>query len=129
MKKDYDIKRIIKEKKLIPKTVCLLLAIILWFYVSIKNINEITIKLPVTAQGLNEDYVISSISSKIITAKISGHKDEIKNIKKNNIKTIVDLSTAEIGNYKIYPIECKIDFENKYEITLNPEKKEISSAG
>jgi len=127
MKKYYDkIKKIIKEKNLIPPIVSLLLAIILWFYVSIENISDISMKFPLTFKGLEENYVISSVSVKVVTAKISGHKDEIKNIGSNNIKLIVDLSAAEVGDYKTYPIEChKIDFTGNYQVVLDPENVEI----
>ena len=126
MKKYYDIKKAIKEKNLLPKAVSLLLAIILWGYVSKENISEVSIKSAVTFTGLDDNYVVSAVSAKIITAKISGHKDEIKGIGSRNIRLAVDLSNAEPGDYKKYPVEChKIDFSGNYEVVLHPANVEV----
>ena len=127
MKKYYDIiKKVIEEKNLIPKAASLLLAIILWFYVSKEKISDISIKLPIAFNGLENNYVVSDISTKVITAKISGNKDEINNISSNNIKLVVDLSAAEVGDYKTYPIEYhNIDFAGNYNIALDPENVKI----
>ena len=127
MKKYYDIiKKSIKDKNLVPKAISLLLAIILWLYVSKENISDISIKFPITFSGLDDSYVISGISAKTAVAKISGHKDDIKGIDSRSIKLIVDLSTAEPGDYKKYPIEWhKIDFAGDYNVTINPKDVEI----
>ena len=126
MKKYYDIKKIIKEKDLAPKVICLLLSAILCLYISKENISQISIKLPITFEGLEENYVVSGISTKIVTAKIRGDKDEIKGIGSRNIKLVVDLSTIEPGDYKTYPIEChKIDLIGNYQVTLEPENVEM----
>jgi len=127
MKKYYDIiKKSIGEKNLIPKMVSLLLSIILWLYASKEKLSEISTKFPVTFNGLEDNYVVSGISTKVVTAKIRGNKDEIKSINSRNIRLIVDLSSAEPGNYITYPIECqKIDFAGNYEITLHPANVEI----
>ena len=126
MKKYYDIKKVIKEKNLIPKVVSLLLSIVLWIYASQEKMNEITIKFPIIFNGLNANYIISDISTKIVTAKISGYQDGMKSINSRSIKFTVDLSTAEPGNYRTYPIEWhKIDSAANYVITLDPEDVEI----
>ena len=126
MKKYYDIKKIIKEKNLIPKAICLLLSAILCLYVSKEKISHVSIKLPIVFDGLEENYIISGISTKLVTAKIRGDKDEIKIIGSRNIRLTVDLSTIEPGDYKTYPIEChKIDLIGNYQITLEPENVEI----
>jgi hypothetical protein len=127
MKKSYGtIMKVIKEKNLIPKVISLLLSLILWVHVVKEKMSEISVKFPITFNGLDDNYVISGISTKIATVKINGYKDEIKDINSRNIKLIVDLSSAEPGYYSTYPIEChKIDFTGNYEVSVDPEKVEI----
>jgi len=126
MKKYYDIKKVIKEKNLLPKVISLLLSAILCLYVSKEKISQISIKLPIAFEGLEENYVVSGISAKLVTAKIRGDKDEIKGISSRNIRLTVDLSTIEPGDYKTYSIEChKIDMIGNYQINLDPENVEI----
>jgi hypothetical protein len=127
MKKHYDIiKKIIKDRNLIPKAVSLLLAIVLWLYVSKEKLKEISIKVPITFTGLEDNYIVSGISSKEATAKIRAHKDVIKDISSKNIKLTVDLTGAKSNDYKTFPIEChKIDYAGNYEVTSDPENVEI----
>lgn len=103
-----EIKKILSAKDLVAKIVCVLLAIILWAYISNTNIGETQVKIPVTFTELPDTLIRSKISSRYITVTLAGRKDILKNINIKSIKSRVDLSQPKIGKYD-YPVEINKD--------------------
>ncbi len=127
MKKYIEIiVRIIKNRNLVPKLASILLAVILWAYISSAKSGEVKFKLPVNFSGLEENYIVSKISHKYVVVEITGNKDDLKNINSKNIKLQVDLANAEADDYKSYKITYqKIDFTDDFKVELYPEEVKI----
>ncbi len=118
--------RIIENRNLVPKLASILLAVILWAYISSAKSGEVKFKLPVTFAGLEEDYIVSKASHKYVVVEITGNKDDLKNISSKNIKLQVDLTSVEPGEYKPYKIQYqKIDFTDDFKVELYPEEVKI----
>ena len=109
MKKSYDIKRIIKEKNLIPKAVCLLLAIALWVYVTkdvtkdvakekktdpVINYSETEIiELPIAMKNKKIDLNYTLESDKV---KIKIIKVDDEDIAANSLSAYIDCDEINI---------------------------------
>lgn len=120
------IKKIIESRNLVPKLCSILLAVILWAYISSSKSGDVKFKIPVAFTGLQENYIVSKISSKVVTVEIYGDRDELKNVSSKNIKLAVDLSGAEPGVQKYYPVQYqKIDLNDDFKIDLSPEELKI----
>lgn len=120
------IKKIIENRNLVPKFCSILLAVILWAYISSAKSGDVKFKLPVAFTGLQENYVVSKISSKVVTVEILGEKDELKNVSSKSIKLVVDLSGAEPGVQKFYPVQYqKIDLNDDLKVDLSPDELKI----
>ncbi|PKL17392.1 MAG: hypothetical protein CVV49_11290 [Spirochaetae bacterium HGW-Spirochaetae-5] len=118
--------RIIESRNLVPKLASILLAVILWAYISSEKSGEVKFKLPVNFSGLEEDYIVSKISHKYVVVEIKGNKDDLKNVSSKNIKLQVDLANSETGDYKPYKIEYqKIDFTDDFKVDLYPEEVKV----
>jgi len=118
--------KFIEDKNLVPKLGSILLAVILWAYISTGKSGDVRFKLPLTYAGLEENYVVSKASHKFVVVEVQGNKDDLKNISSKNIKLVVDLSTAEKDEYKPYKIQYqKIDFTDDFKIELYPEDVKI----
>lgn len=115
-----------ENRNLVPKLGSILLAVILWAYISTGKSGDVKFKLPVTYTGLEEDYVVSKVSHKVVVVEVQGNKDDLKNISSKNIKLVVDLSTGEKDEYKPYKIQYqKIDFTDDFKVELYPEDVKI----
>ncbi len=94
-----------KKKDLLPKLVCIFLAVILWAYISKTQKSDIKFRIPLTVTGLSTDNVISKISGKYFTVHFRGTSEALKNTNLRNIKLFVDLSKPKFGAYQSYKIE------------------------
>ncbi len=118
--------RIIENRNLVPKLGSILLAVILWAYISSAKSGDVRFKLPLTFTGLNENFVVSKISHKAAVVEVQGNKDDLKSISSKNVKLLVDLSSAEPGEYKTYKIQYqKIDFTDDFQVEISPEEVKI----
>lgn len=118
--------RIIENKNLIPKLTSILLAVVLWAYISSAKSGDVRFKIPVAIAGLQENYVISKINQKVVQVEVRGDKDELKNVSSKNIKLMVDLTKAEPGENKFYPVQYqKVDLTDDFKIDLYPEELKI----
>ncbi len=122
----HIIVRFAKKKNLLPKLGSILLAVILWAYISNAKSGDLKFKLPVNVTGLEGSYVVSKISHKAIVVEVRGNIDELKNISSRNLRLSVDLSKGEPGEYRSYRIQYqKIDFTDDFKIELYPEEVKI----
>lgn len=99
-----EIKRILTTKEIIPKAVCLLLAVVLWFYVNSTKVGEVKFRIPVELKNLPQNTVVLEGTNKYITVSLTGRKDLIKNVNVKNINASINLENSEIGVKKKYPI-------------------------
>jgi hypothetical protein len=118
--------RIIENRNLVPKLASIVLAVVLWAYISSAKSGEVKFKLPVNFSGLEEDYIVSKISHKYVVVEIKGNKEDLKNVSSKNIKLQVDLANTESGDYRPYKIQYqKIDFTDDFKVELYPEEVKI----
>jgi len=118
--------KIVEDKNLVPKLGSIILAVILWAYISSAKSGDVKFKLPVTITGIEDNYVVSKLSQKVIVVEVMGNKDDLKNISSKNIKLLVDVSNSEPGEYQTYKIQYqKIDFTDDFNVELSPEEIKV----
>lgn len=96
------------KKDWVYKIAALLLAILLWFYVTnLQNpTTENTINVPISYNGLKEGLIIVEQVDNI-DVKVRGAYSVITTIKEKDIKATVDLSQAELGQ-DTFPIDLAL---------------------
>lgn len=115
-----------KKNKLIPKLVSILLAVLLWGYISSSKTGSVEFKSFLNYKGLDDDLIVSRISQKNINVEIRGRKDDLKNINSRNIKLMIDLAAAEPNVLQIYKLQYqKIDLQDDFDIRLDPPEVKV----
>jgi hypothetical protein len=127
MKKYFEyIVNFSKKNKLIPKLISILLAVLLWGYISSSKTGSIEFKTPVSFKGLDDQLVVSRISHKAIKVEVSGRKDDLKSINSRNIKLLIDLAATEPNVMQICKIQYqKIDLQDDFDIHLDPPEVKV----
>ncbi len=94
-----------KGRNVAPKAFSLVLAVILWAYISESKTGELKFKIPVSYENLPANMMVSYISQRNIIATLQGKNEHLKNVQIKNIRAVVDLKKPEIGKTKKYLIE------------------------
>ncbi len=117
---------IAKKNKMVPKLVSILLAVILWAYISSTKSGDIKFKIPVSFRNLDNGLVVSKISQSNVIIKIYGKTEELKNTQVKNIRAFIDLRRAEAGKYRSYRVEyTKNEVPEGIDVDLNPEEVKV----
>lgn len=111
------------KKNVIPKLVSIILAVILWGYLTSSKSGDVRFKLPVNYRNLDQTLTVSRLSNKYVMVRVRGRKDELKNVNSKNIKVFVDLSTVRVGELNSFPVQVdKTDLSDELEVDINPEE-------
>lgn len=112
-----------EKKNVVPKLVSIILAVILWGYLTSSESGDVKFKLPVNYRNLDQALTVSRLSNKYVMVRIKGRKDELKNVNSKNIKVFVDLSAARIGEFNSFPVQVeKTDLPEELEVDVNPQE-------
>ncbi len=112
-----------KRTNLVPKLVSIILAIILWAYISNTHSGDIKFNIPVDFKNIDDSLIVSRVSHKTAIVKLSGRKDDLRNVHARDIVLFVDLSKVKIGEYSDYHIEVtKNNIPDKINITIQPDE-------
>ena len=104
---------------ILPKIASLLLAIIVWAYISSTKIGEIKVRIPINFENLSKALLITEVETGYISLALSGKKEDLKNINKKDFKIIVNLENPIIGKYKKYQVEViKADIPENIDMSL-----------
>lgn len=90
------------------KIICLLMAIVLWFFIiSEQNpMSEGTYTVPVVVENLDSQYITSNVP-KTVYVRLSGPRNTIINVSPSDIKAYIDLSSAQEGEMEL-PVHISI---------------------
>jgi len=114
------------KKNLIPKLVSIILAVILWGYLTSSESGDVKFKLPLTYKNLDQALAVSRLSNKYIMVRITGRKDDLKNVNSKNLKVYIDLSSARIGEFNSFRIKVeKTDLPEGLDVSVNPEEVKL----
>lgn len=94
-----------KRTNLVPKLASIILAVILWAYITNTRSGDVRFNIPVDFRNIDETLILSQVSQRTATVKVSGRKDDLKNVNARDIILFVDLSKVNIGEYSDYNIE------------------------
>ncbi len=112
-----------EKKNLLPKLVSIILAVILWGYLTSSKTGEVKFKLPVNYKNLDNSFTISRLSNKFVMVRVKGRKDELKNVNSKNIRLLIDLSAVRVGEYNTCPVQIdKSELSEDVSIDLNPDE-------
>lgn len=83
------------------KTAALLIAVILWLFVTSKGLTEVSFDVPVDFVNIPQGLDIVRYDIKTVNIVIRGYERFIKNIKQGDIRINVDLSRAKKGEVQL----------------------------
>ncbi len=110
---------VVRERDFLAKGVCLLLAVILWAFIISGKTERLRYKVPLVTKNLPANLAVSGLSGRHTLVILEGKKDELKSFNIKNIKAIVNMEKAEIGDKKSYPIQVeKLDVPEDVSISL-----------
>lgn len=101
------IKDFLKRHTLIPKATCLLLAVMLWGYISEREFGDLQFSVPISFENLPPKTSISKTSGRYVSVLIQGRNDQIKTFQVKNIKAVVDMRNPRIGVSAQYPVQIQ----------------------
>lgn len=116
-----------RERKIIPKLVCIILAVGFWAYISSIETGSLRFKVPVSYVNLDPGLSVSKTSARHVLVEIRGSREELKNVSVRNLKLFLDLANAEPGvsrNYKVQ--EQKGDIPEGFKIGYDPDKISVT---
>ncbi len=84
------------------RIICLLMAIVLWFFIINEQnpVSEGTYTVPVVVENLDSLYIASNVP-KAVYVRLSGPRNTIINISPSDIKAYIDLSAAQEGEMEL----------------------------
>lgn len=115
-----------KRKNLVPKLASIILAVILWGYITNTRSGDLRFNIPVDYRNSDNSLVVSKVSHKNAVVRISGRKDDLKNVNARNIVIFVDLSKASVGEYSDYKVEhVRNEVPEGIDIKVFPEEVKV----
>ncbi|MFA5519614.1 MAG: CdaR family protein [Spirochaetota bacterium] len=122
----FDMKRFAefsKRTNLVAKLVSIILAIILWAYITNTHSGDIKFNIPVDFKNIDDSFIVSRVSQRTATVRLSGRKDDLRNVRARDIQLFVNLGKAKIGEYSGYNIELtRNDVPDKININIQPDE-------
>lgn len=110
------------KKNVVPKLASIILAVILWGYLTSSESGDVKFKVPLTYKNLDQTLTVSNLSNKYVMVRITGRKDDLKNVNSKNIKVFIDLSSARTGEFNSFRIQIeRTDLPEELEVSINPE--------
>ncbi len=110
------------------KIVSLLLAIVMWFFVTSRGQSEMSIDVPIEYKNVPQGLEIVNHSMKTVTLNIKGQERAIKNIKPSDIRVPLDLSKAKKGEGIYYVDRNDIRLPRSISImNINPSSVRITT--
>jgi YbbR domain-containing protein len=113
----------IRDKKIIPKITCLLLACILWFYVDSKRINEAHFRI-LASVDIPRDFAVADMEKKYITVTARGSADDLRNILPSNISVTIKIQNPAVETATRYPVSV-LGTNLPDTVSLAPEDKTV----
>jgi len=83
------------------KLISIALALFLWFFVTFKGQTETSVEVPIEFKGVPTEMEILKQNVKKVNISISARERILKEIAQNNIRVIIDLSNAKLGENSI----------------------------
>jgi len=115
-----------KRKNLVPKLTSIILAVILWAYITNTRSGDLRFNIPVDFRSVDDSLVVSRVSQKSAVVRVSGRKDDLKNVNARNIVLFVDLSKAVSGEYSDYKVEyTRNEVPEGIDIRVFPEEVKV----
>ena len=115
-----------EKKNFIPKLVSIILAVILWGYLTSSESGDVKFKVPLAYKNLDQTLTVSRLSNKYVMVRVTGRKDDLKNVNSKNIKVFIDLSSARVGEFSSFKIQVeRTDIPEELEINVNPDEVKL----
>jgi YbbR domain-containing protein len=92
-----------RERKILTKVTCLLLAGGLWFYVESKRINEAHFRIQMQVD-ISHEFAVADMEKKYLTVTAKGSTDDLRNVLPGNITVIVKIQNPKLGSATRYPV-------------------------
>lgn len=84
------------------KIAAVVMAIILWFFVTSRGQSEVSIDIPIELKNIPSGLESVRQGTKSVSVSIKGHERLLKNIKPSDVRVYIDLSRAKKGKGTYY---------------------------
>jgi YbbR domain-containing protein len=95
----------LRERNIAAKLICLVLAVVLWAYISSTKMGELKYRIRVDYKNVPHALVVTSPQNPYITVMVGGTKDLLKDVRPEKIKAFVNLDKAIAGEDQKFPVE------------------------
>ena len=113
-----------KKRDYLAKSLCLLLAVILWAYIAAGRTDTLRFRMPIVPQNVPSTLAVSDMSDRFAVLVVEGRKEHLKSINMKTIRAYVSLDNAVIGS-KEYPIRLEKQLVPE-EVTLSLASGEVT---
>ena len=111
------------------KIASILLAIVMWIFVTSRGQSEMSIDVPIEFKNLPQGIELVSYNVKEVSLNIKGQERFIKNIKSPDIRVSIDLSKAKIGEGIYYINREDIKLPRSITVSnINPSSVKVVTA-
>lgn len=115
-----------RRTNLVPKLLSIILAVILWAYITNTRSGDLRFNIPIDFRNIDDALVVSKVSQKTATVKVSGPKDDLKNVNARDIIVYVDLNRVNAGEYADYKVDfIRNEVPEGIDITIIPDEIKI----
>lgn len=121
--------RTILFKNWIPKLTCLLIAIGLWFWVSIQQTGQVQFEVPIEFINSPPNLVVADRNPRNVTVTLQGPKKTLFSTDSSNIHARINLRGYEPGTKIFWSSEIKLDSPQSLRVySISPRKIEVRLA-
>ncbi|MBP6993046.1 MAG: hypothetical protein KBC90_16135, partial [Spirochaetes bacterium] len=113
-----------KKRDYLARSICLLLAVILWAYIAAGKTDTLRFRMPIVPRNVPSQLAVSDMSDRYAVLVVEGRKEHLKSINMKNIRAYVNLDNAVIGS-KEYPIRLEKQ-QVPEEVTLSLASREVT---
>jgi len=111
------------------KIASILLAVVMWIFVTSRGQSEMSIDVPIEFKNLPQGIELVSYNVKEVSLNIKGQERFIKNIKSPDIRVSIDLSKAKIGEGIYYISREDIRLPRSITVSnINPSSVKVVTA-
>ena len=124
------LKEVLKGKNILARLASLLLAFVLWAYLSGNDASEQQFRIPIAFENLPSNMVISDVATKHISVLVRGKNELLQYVKASNLKAVVDMKNPKVDAMTMYPIRLiKTEIPDALNVTPKQNNVEILVEG
>jgi len=99
----------LKSRTLLAKLISLLLAVLLWAFISHTRTGAVTVNIPLEIRSIPPSMMVTAVSDRIVVVTLEGPRKNIRNTDIKRVKAYVEVKDPEPGELKKYRVRLMRD--------------------